>query len=100
MNNDDKAKLTRPRPVRESISEMTEIVLPNDANPLTALLAASKLWWSEGVIASSILWWAGGAAGAPSTRAHDFRELVVSLARYVLRSARLQLPVCKLRTRS
>ena len=32
-----KAKLTRPRPVRESISEMAEIVLPNDANPLNAL---------------------------------------------------------------
>src|ERR1700723_4275219 len=27
-----------PRPVRDSQSEMTEIVLPNDANPLSALL--------------------------------------------------------------
>ena len=36
MTNDDKT--LRPRPVRESISEMVEIVLPNDANPLNALL--------------------------------------------------------------
>ena len=27
-----------PRPVRDSQSEMAEIVLPNDANPLAALL--------------------------------------------------------------
>ncbi|PYX35421.1 MAG: acyl-CoA thioesterase, partial [Acidobacteria bacterium] len=27
-----------PRPVRDSQSEMAEIVLPNDANPLGALL--------------------------------------------------------------
>lgn len=30
--------LTLPRPVRDSQSEMAEIVLPNDANPLGALL--------------------------------------------------------------
>ena len=38
MTENDNAKFTRPRPVRESISEMTELVLPNDANPLNALL--------------------------------------------------------------
>src|SRR5882672_4332426 len=47
MNNDDKAKLTRPRPVRESISEMTEIVLPNDANPLNALLGGRLMHWID-----------------------------------------------------
>jgi acyl-CoA hydrolase len=46
MNHDDKAKLT-PRPVRESISEMTEIVLPNDANPLNALLGGRLMHWID-----------------------------------------------------
>ena len=45
--NDDKAKLTGPRPVRESISEMTEIVLPNDANPLNALLGGRLMHWID-----------------------------------------------------
>jgi acyl-CoA hydrolase len=44
--NDDKAKLN-PRPVRESISEMTEIVLPNDANPLNALLGGRLMHWID-----------------------------------------------------
>ncbi|MGA2358833.1 MAG: acyl-CoA thioesterase [Terriglobales bacterium] len=47
MNDDDKAKLTRPRPVRESISEMTEIVLPNDANPLNSLLGGRLMHWID-----------------------------------------------------
>jgi acyl-CoA hydrolase len=46
MQDDDKAKLT-PRPVRESISEMTEIVLPNDANPLNALLGGRLMHWID-----------------------------------------------------
>src|SRR5207244_6967995 len=46
MNDGDKAKLT-PRPVRESISEMTEIVLPNDANPLGALLGGRLMHWID-----------------------------------------------------
>src|ERR1700733_1496181 len=45
MNNDDKA--LRPRPVRESISEMVEIVLPNDANPLNALLGGRLMHWID-----------------------------------------------------
>jgi acyl-CoA hydrolase len=45
MNENDKA--TRPRPVRESISEMTEIVLPNDANPLNALLGGRLMHWID-----------------------------------------------------
>lgn len=47
MNDDDKAKLTCPRPVRESISEMVEIVLPNDANPLNALLGGRLMHWID-----------------------------------------------------
>ncbi len=47
MNDDNKAKLTRPRSVRESISEMTEIVLPNDANPLNALLGGRLMHWID-----------------------------------------------------
>jgi acyl-CoA hydrolase len=43
----DEAKLTRPRPVSESISEMTEIVLPNDANPLNALLGGRLMHWID-----------------------------------------------------
>jgi acyl-CoA hydrolase len=47
MNDHDKAKFARPRPVRESISEMTEIVLPNDANPLNALLGGRLMHWID-----------------------------------------------------
>ncbi len=41
------AKVERPRAVRESISEMTEIVLPNDANPLNALLGGRLMHWID-----------------------------------------------------
>jgi acyl-CoA hydrolase len=44
--NDDKANLV-PRPVRDSISEMAEIVLPNDANPLNALLGGRLMHWID-----------------------------------------------------
>ena len=47
MNDNDEAKFMRPRPVRESISEMTEIVLPNDANPLNALLGGRLMHWID-----------------------------------------------------
>src|ERR1039458_10380329 len=47
MNDNDKEKLMRPRPVRESASEMTEIVLPNDANPLNALLGGRLMHWID-----------------------------------------------------
>ncbi len=47
MNDDDKAMLMRPRPVRESISEMAEIVLPNDANPLNSLLGGRLMHWID-----------------------------------------------------
>jgi acyl-CoA hydrolase len=36
-----------PRPVRESQSEMNEIVLPNDTNPLAALLGGRLMHWID-----------------------------------------------------
>src|SRR5438046_9848055 len=36
-----------PRPVRDSQSEMNEIVLPNDANPLGALLGGRLMHWMD-----------------------------------------------------
>ncbi|HYG99322.1 MAG TPA: acyl-CoA thioesterase [Terriglobales bacterium] len=36
-----------PRPVRDSLSEMDEIVLPNDANPLGALLGGRLMHWID-----------------------------------------------------
>jgi acyl-CoA hydrolase len=42
-NND----LALPRPVRDSQSEMAEIVLPNDANPLGALLGGRLMHWID-----------------------------------------------------
>ncbi|MGA2966375.1 MAG: acyl-CoA thioesterase [Terriglobales bacterium] len=47
MNDNDEAKPMRPRPVRESISEMAELVLPNDANPLNALLGGRLMHWID-----------------------------------------------------
>jgi acyl-CoA hydrolase len=38
---------TRPRPVSDSKSEMTEIVLPNDANPLNALVGGRLMHWID-----------------------------------------------------
>ena len=39
--------ITTPRPVRDSQSEMAEIVLPNDANPLAALLGGRLMHWID-----------------------------------------------------
>ena len=36
-----------PRPVKDSQSEMAEIVLPNDANPLNALLGGRLMHWID-----------------------------------------------------
>lgn len=36
-----------PRPVRESQSEMTELVLPNDTNPLHGLLGGRLMHWMD-----------------------------------------------------
>jgi acyl-CoA hydrolase len=38
---------TMPRPVRDSQSEMNELVLPNDANPLGALLGGRLMHWID-----------------------------------------------------
>ncbi len=40
-------ELLVPRPVRDSQSEMAEIVLPNDANPLGALLGGRLMHWID-----------------------------------------------------
>jgi acyl-CoA hydrolase len=40
-------EMLMPRPVRDSQSEMTELVLPNDANPLGALLGGRLMHWID-----------------------------------------------------
>src|ERR1700691_168788 len=40
-------EMVMPRSVRDSQSEMTEIVLPNDANPLGALLGGRLMHWID-----------------------------------------------------
>jgi acyl-CoA hydrolase len=44
MNQDE---LMMPRPVRDSQSEMNEIVLPNDVNPLNTLLGGRLMHWID-----------------------------------------------------
>jgi acyl-CoA hydrolase len=43
----DKRDPLAPRPVRDSQSEMNEIVLPNDTNPLNALLGGRLMHWID-----------------------------------------------------
>src|SRR5580692_12138874 len=43
----DTASNLRPRPVSESKSEMIELVLPNDTNPLGALLGGRLMHWID-----------------------------------------------------
>jgi len=45
MNQDDARAM--PRPVRDSQSEMAEIVLPNDANPVGTLLGGRLMHWID-----------------------------------------------------
>jgi acyl-CoA hydrolase len=40
-------EMLMPRPVRDSQSEMAELVLPNDANPLGALLGGRLMHWID-----------------------------------------------------
>jgi acyl-CoA hydrolase len=47
MNDNHSEPSLEPRPVRESRSEMAEIVLPNDANPLNALLGGRLMHWID-----------------------------------------------------
>jgi acyl-CoA hydrolase len=44
---DQSEELLMPRPVRDSQSEMSEIVLPNDTNPLGALLGGRLMHWID-----------------------------------------------------
>ena len=62
-NDSDKSKLV-PRPVHDSISEMAEIVMPNDANPLNALVGGRLMHWID-------------LAGAMAAHRHS-RERVVT----------------------
>jgi acyl-CoA hydrolase len=43
----DHNPILQPRPVRDSKSEMTEIVLPNDTNPLNALVGGRLMHWID-----------------------------------------------------
>lgn len=45
------AKLTPPKPARVSQSEMTQVVLPNDANPLGNILGGTVMHWVDLVAA-------------------------------------------------
>ena len=47
VNQDNNDEVLMPRPVRDSQSEMAEIVLPNDANPLGALLGGRLMHWID-----------------------------------------------------
>jgi acyl-CoA hydrolase len=47
MNMTEKHDSFLPRPVRDSQSEMNEIVLPNDTNPLGALLGGRLMHWID-----------------------------------------------------
>jgi len=47
MNDPNVPDLTMPRPVRDSQSEMNEVVLPNDTNPLGTLLGGRLMHWID-----------------------------------------------------
>jgi acyl-CoA hydrolase len=47
MNDPMNDEMLMPRPVRDSQSEMIELVLPNDANPLGALLGGRLMHWID-----------------------------------------------------
>ena len=57
--------LLAPRPVRDSQSEMSEIVLPNDTNPLNALLGGRLMHWID-------------LAGAMAAHRHSRRHVVTA----------------------
>src|ERR1700687_3940901 len=60
----EKTENLKPRPVADSISEMVELVLPNDANPLSSLLGGRLMHWID-------------VAGAPAGLRHS-RSYVVT----------------------
>jgi acyl-CoA hydrolase len=59
-----------PRPVRDSQSEMAEIVLPNDANPLAALLGGRLMHWID-------------LAGAMAAHRHSRNYVVTASVDYI-----------------
>jgi acyl-CoA hydrolase len=64
MNDATNPNLT-PRPVQDSISEMAEVVLPNDANPLNALLGGRLMHWID-------------VAGALAAHRHSHQSVVTA----------------------
>jgi acyl-CoA hydrolase len=66
MNPNEQDVPLRPRAVRESIAEMAEIVLPNDANLVNALLGGRLMHWID-------------VAGAMAAHRHS-RQYVVTAA--------------------
>jgi acyl-CoA hydrolase len=65
MSDSDQDRLSQPRPVRDSISEMAEIVMPNDANPLNTLVGGRLMHWID-------------LAGAMAARRHSRQRVVTA----------------------
>jgi len=65
MSDNNKEKLVHPRPVRDSISEMAEIVMPNDANPLNSLVGGRLMHWID-------------VAGAMAAHRHSRQRVVTA----------------------
>jgi acyl-CoA hydrolase len=63
----------KPRPVAESISEMVELVLPNDANPLSSLLGGRLMHWIDVAGALAALRHSRSYVVTASTDHLDFR---------------------------
>jgi acyl-CoA hydrolase len=62
----------KPRPVADSISEMVELVLPNDANPLGTLLGGRLMHWIDLAGALAALRHSRGYVVTASTDHVDF----------------------------
>jgi acyl-CoA hydrolase len=62
-----------PRPVAASISEMVELVLPNDANPLSSLLGGRLMHWIDLAGALAAFRHSQGYVVTASTDHVDFR---------------------------
>src|SRR6266536_427085 len=62
-----------PRPVADSISEMVELVLPNDANPLSSLLGGRLMHWIDLAGALAAFRHSRGYVVTVSTDHVDFR---------------------------
>ena len=62
-----------PRPVADSVSEMVELVLPNDANPLSSLLGGRLMHWIDLAGALAAFRHSRGYVVTASTDHVDFR---------------------------